>query len=254
MIHELFPQYFLRRDPTVEYKKEVLLRADHIIAVSENTKNDVVKFYGISPKKVSVVYHGGELSDRLSLISDFDRSSSGEKYLLHVGKRDGYKNFKEFISAISSLLREDQSLKVFCVGGGKFTEEETFFFCKQQINKQIIHYFVEDNVLSGLYRNAFALVVPSLYEGFGIPVAEAFHQGCSVIISNGSSLPEVGGDAAVYFDPRDPHSMLEAVRKVVAEPLFRFDLKKKSLARASMFSWQKTAEATKRVYEKVIGG
>jgi glycosyltransferase involved in cell wall biosynthesis len=103
-----------------------------------------------------------------------------------------------------------------------------------------------------LYRNAQAFVFPSLYEGFGLPILEAFSCGCPVIASNSSSLPEIGGNAVQYFDPRDAASLQDAIDRVITNTTFRSDLKRKGDERLKDFSWKTSARKTKKVYEAVL--
>lgn len=254
MTHELFPECFAVGDPTSERKRLLVERAAHVIAISHNTKKDLVRLFGVAPEKVTVTHlSGGFSSDFCSEPDSQWAFLSNERYLLFVGKREGYKNFNGFISAIVPLLTEDRSLKVFCVGGTDFTPKEQALIKGLGISDQVRSFMANDMDLMHFYRWAVAFVFPSFYEGFGIPVLEAFSCECPVIISNSSSLPEVGGDAAVYFDPHNKVSIFNAVRRVVSDSALRLELKKKILAHASMFSWQKTAEETKQIYRKVLG-
>ena len=110
----------------------------------------------------------------------------------------------------------------------------------------------DDKKLQSLYRNALAFVFPSIYEGFGMPILEAFSCGCPVILSDASCLPEVGGDAAVYFNPKDVVSMRNAVERVVSDEKLRNQMRERGYKQLEKFSWRKCAEETKKVYEKVI--
>lgn len=253
MTHELFPQFFVAGDPTSARKRLLAEKASGIIAISQSTKDDIIRIFNISPDKISVVpLSGGFSSSRSQETAKRWKFLREERYLLFVGNREGYKNFNGFISAVIPLLEEDRSLKIFCAGGNDFTQKEQLLIKKLEADGRICFFAVNDIDLMHLYRNAIAFVFPSFCEGFGIPILEAFSCECPVIASNLSSLPEVGGDAAVYFDPHDRNSMLQTMRTVIADPALRLDLKKKSLARASAFSWQKTADLTKKTYQKIL--
>ncbi len=117
---------------------------------------------------------------------------------------------------------------------------------------KVHHIKVDDNSLKNLYRNAEAFVFPSLYEGFGLPVLEAFSCGCPAILSNASSLPEIGGDGAIYFDPYDKESITNSIEKVLHDEEFRDNLIQKGYERQKFFSWKKTAASTKKVYESLL--
>jgi len=175
-----------------------------------------------------------------------------KKYILFVGSRSGYKNFNLFVEAITPLLVKDNELKLVCVGGGNFKEIENEKFKRLNIINKIYQYSVNDDILTYLYKKAVAFIFPSLYEGFGIPILEAFSCGCPVIASNTSSLPEVAGDAAVYFDPTDKLSMLNSIQKVIYNDELKKQLINKGIERVKEFTWEKTAEKTKMLYEEIL--
>ncbi|MEI8390334.1 MAG: glycosyltransferase family 1 protein [bacterium] len=252
MIQEIFSEDF-KDDPTqgAKYKKMCAYRADAIIAVSENTKTDILKFYpDINPDKIEVIYHG----------NPFDRFEESNKplidmpkrYILYVGNRNLYKNFNFFIESIADLLKQDESLNLFITGSAAISSEEFKLFNYLGINKSIVYHRSTDNELLYLYQNAVCFVFPSLYEGFGFPILEAFGASCPVIAGNISSLPEIGLNACEYFDPRNSKSILETVRKVVYDEELKCSMIEKGLKRANDFSWEKTALKTMSVYEKVI--
>lgn len=211
MIHELFPGFFTG-DNTARRKKRVIECATKIIAISENTKDDIIEFYDIDPQIIEVIHLGTLLHTAIP-----DRTLSlPQKYILYVGNRGGYKNFMFFINSVSSFLTEEKDLYLICAGGGAFNDDENHLFFNLNIKSKILHYpIVDDNFLSQLYRNATLFVFPSLYEGFGIPLLEAFSCGCPIASSNCSSFPEVGGEAVNYFDPYDSESILKVVEDIV---------------------------------------
>ncbi|MBT9168468.1 MAG: Alpha-maltose-1-phosphate synthase [candidate division WS2 bacterium] len=250
MIPELFPMMF-SKDKTPEWKKLLASRAAKIIAVSESTKRDIIKFYGIDDQKIEVIYNGNSLN--VGPDTEVSNLKLPEKYLLYIGDRHIYKNFIDFIIAVAPELTLNKNLNIICGGGKKFTQKETELFKRLNISNQVYHYpIVNDEIMAHLYKKAIAFISPSLYEGFGIPILEAFACGCPVIVSNSSSLPEVAGDAAAYFDPYDTVSMSETVRKVTNNEDLRKELKKKGFKRLKMFSWEKTAEQTKLVYRNCV--
>ena len=248
MTHEIFPEEFQPNDSTVVSKRLLAEKAVKIIAISENTKKDIMRIYGFSDKKVEVVYLANSLNNK--------NISPGmklpKKYFLYVGGRYFYKNFKNFTLATFELIKKDRNLKIICVGGDKFTSAEINFFDKIGIKDSICHYpVVNDELLSCLYSNALAFVFPSLYEGFGIPILESFSCGCPVILSDTSSFPEVAGDAGIYFNPNDIDSIIIALNTVYDDKK-RESLINKGYERLKKFSWSKTAEETKRVYESIL--
>jgi glycosyltransferase involved in cell wall biosynthesis len=247
MIHELYPD-MLSGDPTSDQKKIVVNRADIIIAISESTKKDIVKIFDIDPALIKVVY----LATSLGNIKPDTTLVLPQRYILFIGNRTIYKNFIFFITSLSSLLKRDRSLHVICAGGGNFSEKEQNLLKKLNINKQVLYYSFNDSMLFQLYAKAQLFVFPSLYEGFGIPMLEAFSCGCPVAASFTSSLPEVGGDAAQYFDPTNATSLLDTVEEILNNQHLQESLKNRGYLRLKDFSWEKTAEDTERVYKMVV--
>ena len=243
MTFERFPQDVLIYDRTIPHKKKLIKEADHIIAVSENTKRDIVELLGTDPSKISVVHHGfragGEVAPQL-----FDR------YILYVGERKGYKNFLPWLSAVRSLLVHDPSLKIVCTGSD-FTGAEHEIFKNWGVADSIVHIAANDAQMASLYRHALCFVFPSLYEGFGIPILEAFSNNCPVCLSNASCFPEVAGDAAIYFNPGDAQSMLDTLRETVTSETLRRELSQKGRERVKEFSLEKMVQNTCDIYRKL---
>jgi glycosyltransferase involved in cell wall biosynthesis len=255
MIHELYPGYFSPRDPTAQWKKEVIEHATAIIAISESTKKDILRFTNGDPERISVIYLGNPFEFLENFRNTAIRSDllpNEKPYLLFVGKRGGYKNFIFFITALTHILTKDQNLRVFCAGGGQFTAGELKILKDLDIHTKVRVVRSNDYILPQLYTNARAFIFPSLYEGFGLPVLEAFSCGCPVVASNTSSLPEIGGEAACYFDPHDPGSLVQALESVIMDTHSREHYIKKGRERVSEFSWKKTVRDTKTVYENVM--
>ena len=250
MIHDLYPEIFSSKDKTREWKKLLAQKAVKIIAISKNTKKDIIKFLNITENKIEVVYLGNSF-DICSRHNNLN-TTLPKKYILFVGSRKGYKNFNLFIEAISTLLVEDSELYIVCAGGGKFTKLEIEKFKSLNIINKIYYYSVNDTLLINLYEKALVFVFPSLYEGFGIPVLEAFACKCPVIVSNTSSLPEVAGGAALYFDPIDKLSISSSIQKVIYDNNLRNQLIYKGYQRVKEFTWEKTAKKTKILYEDIL--
>ena len=250
MIHEIFPEIFPLKDKTSERKKLLAQKATKIIAISENTKRDIIKILGIDEGKIEVIYLGNSL--KINKDVKTINIKIPEKYILFVGSRRGYKNFKLFIDAVSPLINEDNELNIVCVGGGDFSMIEIEKFRSLKIRGKLFYYSGSDSILACLYQKAIAFVFPSLYEGFGIPVLESFTCGCPVIVSNTSSLPEVAGEAAIYFDPTDKLSILNSIQKVIYNDKLRKQLINKGIERVKEFTWEKTADKTKKIYEGVL--
>lgn len=253
LIHEHFPGMFHKSSATAvsAQKRRILAAASRIIAISESTKRDIITVFGINPNQIRVIYLAGSSPLIKSPVGREPREDVPDRYLLYVGTRSGYKNFSGFIEAIVPLLRRDRKLFVVCAGP-PFSPPESKFLQQLGVDNSVIWKKSDDATLLALYKNAMAFVFPSLYEGFGIPVIEAFEQGCPAILSNTSSLPEVGGSAAIYFSPTDRNAMCASVERVVGSSSLRDELRKLGKQRASEFSWSKTARETKEVYQEIL--
>jgi glycosyltransferase involved in cell wall biosynthesis len=253
MIHDIYPEHYPLDDRTSANIQALAGRADRIIAVSNNTKNDVIRFLGVDEGKVRVIYHGSSLGLGIDGRAPDGAILEGlpERYLLYVGDRGKYKNFYFFLESIVPLLKKDEGLQIVCAGGGAFSPAEMAFFAGLGIAGRVRQSRVSDDTLAGMYRRALALAFPSLYEGFGIPVLEAFACACPTILSNAGSLPEVGGDAAAYFDPKDVASIRSAVRRVIEDEGLRSSMRCRGRERSKEFSWDRMAKETIALYKEV---
>lgn len=253
MIHEIFPEYFEPDDMTSEWKKTLAEKATRIIAVSNNTKRDILKFLNVEENKVHVIYHGSSmgLNNHGQMPDDGPASDLYGRYILFVGDRTKYKNFLSFVESLRPIMKKEPDIKVICAGGGAFSEQESSHFKKIGVSGRIRQQGANDDMLAELYRRSVAFVFPSLYEGFGIPVLEAFACGCPAIVSQTSSLPEVGGDAVVYFDPKDISSMGDAIERVISDEGLRKHMTSKGFDRLKLFSWDNTVKETASIYKGI---
>ena len=253
MVHELFPECFMKSDQTAEAKRKAITQSDHIIAISENTKLDLIRLLGLKPEKISVITLG--VHDEFRKVepeAKVDDYQSKGRYLLYVGKRDGYKNFRRFAESYAvSGVREDIRIVVF--GGGQLDTYEKEWLKERGIDKYVEYAGEKDENLSSLYAQAEAMIYPSLYEGFGIPPLEAMKNSCAVLASNTSSIPEVVGDAALLFDPYSVEEITSAIRQVTYSESIRRELVSKGQMRVKEFSWERTAKQTAEIYEQVLG-
>lgn len=226
-----------------------IMSAEKIIAISEATKHDLLDIYDIPSERVEVIHLGVKFDE--NLVVERDKYIAMQPYLLYVGVRAGYKNFETLVQAFaaSTLLRSN--FRLVCFGGGKFTPNEMSLFSKLKVSESVEWLEGDDILLETYYRNATALVYPSLYEGFGLPVLEAMANGCPVVCSNTSSLPEVGGDAVLYFDPRHVDSLRDVLERAVVDDGELLMLAQRGRARARSFSWQETARKTISVYQTI---
>lgn len=248
LTHEVFQDDYVIENRVIEQKQQLIHAAAHIIAVSQNTKKDLQRFYHIPSDKISVIYEACSL-DQVTATPPIE--AIPETYLLFVGARRKYKNFNTFLSSMPPLLRQLPSLHIVCVGGRPFTEEEQNLFASHQIADQVRWLSPSDGQMVWLYQHAQALVYPSLYEGFGLPILEAFSCDCPTIVSNVSSLPEVAGDAALYIDPTSTSSIQEQVSRLLENPSLRQEAIHAGRKQLQQFTWAKTARETEAVYRSV---
>jgi glycosyltransferase involved in cell wall biosynthesis len=236
MIHALFPDNFRDSDEITLNTHILAENAEKIISVSENTKTDICNLLDINSNKIVVVPLAASLQR-----NEIKLKGLPEKYILYVGVRKvGYKNYDRFQRVMNRIISEDPSMHLVCAGGEPFEGTKN------------IHYVpITKNNLGCLYQQATAFVLPSKYEGFGIPLVEAMVCECPIVCSNSSSLPEVAGDAAQYFDCNSDNDMYDAIMNVTDNKT-RFDLRLRGIARARHFSWTETTEKTRSVYNSII--
>ena len=248
MIHEIFPQHFVNDKTTVPHKKMLIEKATKIIAISESTKADILKFYPeINPSKIEVVY----LSHSISL-NNLATVSLPKNYILFVGNRGLYKNFNFFLNAVTPILKSNEGLTLLCAGGNKFNEEEKELILNFGLSNQVIQQNFEDAALPTYYKNAKCFVFPSAYEGFGIPVLEAMACGCPVVLANHSSFPEVAGEAGVYFDLNNEKDLKHKIESILNNETLRKEYSLKGFTQVKKFSWEKTVKECYEIYKKVI--
>lgn len=248
MIYELYPQYFDAKDKFVAHKKEVISKADHIIAISESTKKDLQRFYAVADEKITVVHHGFYPETTAEQPQGFIITN----YLLFVGDRANYKNFQLFAEAIAPVLQSDKSLQLICTGGGVFETAETVFLQKLGIAGQVQQINASNEELNFLYQHARLFIFPSLYEGFGFPLLEAFSNNCPVAASNTSSFKEVGGDAVAYFDPLSKNEMYTVIRQLLDHSAAKVELIERGKKQVRQFPIESCVQKTAAVYRAVL--
>lgn len=251
MAHELFAED-LRLDPnTTIAKRAAVSRADHVICISESTKQDLIRLFGVDERKTSVVHLGFTLNTDETVRPA--KLASEKPYLLYVGIRWGYKNFIQLCRAFSSSSLK-RSFDLVAFGGGAFSMDEVAELNKLGITNCVHQVGGDDGLLASYYQGATAFIYPSLYEGFGIPPLEAMNFGCPVVCSNTSSFPEVVGDAAVLFDPASEESMRVAIEDLLRSDGLRTEMIRRGYARVRHFSWAKCAAETAAIYRQICLG
>jgi len=243
-----------------------LRRATGIICVSNNVKKDMISLLNIDPEKVKTVHlasanHFKEIDDHVFLASVRNKYNLPERFILNVGLAYPGKNISNLLKALK-LLQQIEPIKLVLAGGDRWlsgvspSPENTFNMVRQLglQHEVLLPGYIPHEDLVAVYNLADVFILPSVYEGFGIPVIEAMACGCPVIASKTGALPEICGDAAYYIDASEPDEMAEAIRKVLVEGGLREELVKKGVNRAREFSWEKCARETLEVLESINGG
>lgn len=252
-IHDMILEKFSNSvtDQTALFEEKAAIeRADHIICVSNHTRQDLLEFFDLPAGKISTVYHGYSLQN-------FDEIKNSPivdaPYVLYVGDwRSPYKNFKGLLKAYGSIKHFQSEFKLACIGVRRVSKDMLEAMKQAEVAEANVLFFSgSDMTLANLYKYALALVYPSLYEGFGIPPLEAMSLGCPVICSNVSSIPEIVSDGGYYFDPHDIDSISSSVEKVLSSLELRQSLIAKGKERVKFFSWEKCAAQTGLVYEQL---
>jgi glycosyltransferase involved in cell wall biosynthesis len=248
MINEIFPDSFKNDTSTVPNKKLLMEKATKIIAISESTKRDILRFYPhIDASKIEIVYLGYTINADSTVALQLP-----SRYILFVGNRQEYKNFIFFLQSVAPLLKSDPNLFLVCAGGNSFTAVELNLITELGLKEQIIQRNFNDNELATYYTNAKCFVFPSQYEGFGIPVLESMACGCPVVLANHSSFPEVAGDAGVYFELNDGADLCSKIQHLVSDEEFRTQYSLKGKEQSKKFSWEICAENIYSVFQSVV--
>ncbi len=249
MIHERYPGLMAPGEEIVaRAKRDCVRRADHVICISRQTRNDLVEILGIAPEKISVVYLASSLGRGPAEPTPLAR----RPYLLYVGERRGPKNFDRLLEAYArSGITPD--VRLVCFGGPPFSAAERARMRELGCGpEQVVRLAGDDAELESLYRHALALVYPSLYEGFGLPLLEAMACDCPVLCSGVSSMPEIAGSAAWFFDPTREDDMMQAMEGIVTSTQKREMFIRAGRERVALFSWQRCVRETITVYQQCL--
>lgn len=249
-VHDMIPEalpHLFETNPHLE-KREFVRRSDLILCVSNHTRDRLLEYY----PEISAPIRVTPLGVSRWWFEEQHREVSGTAesyapYLLFLGSRASYKEFPTLLRAVSHLEYKDLNLVV--VGGSPATEDELRLVKDLGLAQRVVFRGATDDQLKDLYKGALAFVYPSLHEGFGLPTLEAFAAGTRVILSSASVFPEVGGEAATYFQVGNSESLATAIQRIASEPTsYRMSRIEAGRARASTYSWRETARLTSEAY------
>jgi glycosyltransferase involved in cell wall biosynthesis len=249
MIQEKFGAAFGLSDDISAKKRAAVLRADRVVCVSENTRADLIQIFNPDQLKIRTIHLG--VAAETATVPTMPPTLP-KPFFLYVGMRGSYKNFANVLSAYASQPMLSKEFDLIAFGSHVFTPEEHEAIGSLRLAPhQVRHLAGDDDLLGYLYGKAEALIYPSFYEGFGIPPLEAMSRGCPVICSNTSSIPEVVGDAGLYFDPHSVDAIADAMERVATLPSLRSGLAARGSERAKEFSWDRCAARTLDVYREL---
>ncbi len=248
-VPECFPE------PLLKYLNravpQALQRADLILADAASTQRDLADVYRVPLEKIRVLYPGADARFRPDVAEDAKSRvrarTRGKPYLLSVGTIQPRKNYVRLLEAFAKIIAncglQIANLQLVICGGRGWMYDEIYQAVERLgLSERVLFTdFVSDDDLPALYALATLFVYPSLYEGFGLPIAEAMACGAPVLSSNASSLPEVAGDAALYFDPYNVDVLAEAMQRALSDESLRADLRARGFAQAKKFSWERAA-------------
>ena len=244
MIPELMP-HTRRRLDWLTLKRRYVNAADHIICVSEATKQDLIKVYGLTSAPISVIHHGVDErfrpnAPRLDFLP--------ERYVLFVGHRRAYKDADVLFRAFARISTSFPDLHLLCVGGDGLTQDEARSLQDMGIRERVSQRFLPDDQMASAYAHADIFVFPSHFEGFGLPALEAMACGTPTVLAAATSLPEVGGDAAQYFEPGDSRELAGILTDLLNDSHAQRQLRDKGFERARAFTWHRAASQTAEAY------
>ncbi len=247
VIHDLTPILFPRMHRFHSqllqriFLKSILKKASLIFTNSDNTNIDLLHYYPGAKDKTKRIYLGrDEMMAYTDKSSAVDKITAGKPYFLYTGTIEPRKNLNILLEAFTQYKDQTRSSHLLLITGGRGWKSGSFFKkLKNHPHRKdiVLSGFVDRQILPALYSHAEAFIFPSIYEGFGFPVLEAMSCGAPCLLSNASSLPEVGGDAALYFNPEKVNEIADAMLKISSDKELRKDLSERALIQAEKFSW-----------------
>lgn len=260
-----YPEMFTKKDlyQLKNWTSYSVKNAKLVFTISQSSKNDIIRFYNIDSQKIKVIYPGIKseseiMKNKLSFKEVSEKYNISKNFILFVGTLQPRKNITKLIEALSLLLNKDggihlnnKNLQLIIVGKKGWQYEEILSAPEKFGVTENVKFldFVSNDELDILYKNALVFCLPSLYEGFGLPVLEAMQKGCPVITSNVSSLPEAGGSAALYFDPNNTNDIANKLEVVILNKKLRNEMIRQGYEHIKKFSWDKSAKETLKALE-----
>jgi glycosyltransferase involved in cell wall biosynthesis len=261
-IHLMFPQYLPNRGALTYARLSMAIaarRATRVLTVSESSKTDIMRFFGTDPAKIDVIYNSyderfGTEPREDDVVRVRERYQLHDEFVLYAGNVKPHKNLERLIDAFHIVRNRGlDHLKLVMIGD----DISKYASLRRAVHQYQLHNYVRflgylpEETLAVMYRLAGVFVFPSLYEGFGLPPLEAMASGTPVVTSNVSSLPEVAGDAAQLVDPYDPEAIADGIYRVLTDVDLRCELRRRGLARARQFSWEKSVRRVREIYGEV---
>ena len=253
LIHEKL-NYIMRT--SVDYEQTAIIKdkansiyqSNHIICVSESTKKDLLETYDVNTNKISVVHLGTDIDE-----IEPSNIHHPNPFLLYIGERNGYKNFLRFLDVYVNNEKINEKYNLICFGAGKFNHSEIKLINKyRKFKKKIFHIKGDDKTLASLYLQAVALICPSLYEGFGLPVLEAMRLKCPVICSNIPCFLEITDSNAHFFDPYSKEEINEVITKNIFSKKKLITHVNPAYSQSLKYRWDETGRKTKDIYKKYL--
>lgn len=268
MIHERFADQIDRRGNHSQKKREAVKRADHIICISETTREDLIERFKIPHQKTSVTLLAAD--DHFQALAESADDGNSEPialelanqiparpYFVFVGRRDSYKNFDRLLDGFSTLKQRNHGKTLdfqLAIVGGDFAPEEIEKIAQRQISDEVVHLgTVSDQALVEIYRRSLGFIFPTLWEGFGLPLLEGIAAGTCVLASDIPIFHEIAAGGFQPFDPYQAESIADAISRIANNVDIRQQIMKCGRQALSHYNWQTTVQQTVEIYKTMIG-
>lgn len=255
MIHERFADLIDRNGKHSQLKREAIARADHLICISQTTRQDLIERFGIPETRTSVTLLGVEpqFFHQESPATTADDPVVAAPYFVFVGRRDLYKNWDRFLEAFQQVQKKLTELRL-AVVGSPFTSEEMAQLQQMALQDAVVHLgTVDDPTLVRLYQKSLGFVFPTLWEGFGLPLLEGIASGTCVLASDIPVFREIADGGFQPFDPYDPEAIADAMRIIAEQPDRRRQVIENGRQLLGQYDWAQTAQRTYEIYQQVTG-